>query len=97
MLAIKKYFLLFICIASFDGISQQQRPLDMIEKNFSSSTQSAKPWVFWYWLHGAVSKEGITADLEAMKEVGIGGAYLMQIKDTSLSRSISTGSKTTNS
>ena len=34
-------------------------------------------------MHGAVSKEGITADLEAMKEVGIGGAYLMPIKDTS--------------
>src|SRR5690606_784894 len=27
-----------------------------------------------------VSKEGITADLEAMKEVGIAGAYLMSIK-----------------
>jgi hypothetical protein len=28
-------------------------------------------------------KRRITADLEAMKEVGIGGAYLMTIKDTS--------------
>jgi hypothetical protein len=33
-------------------------------------------------MHGAVSKAGITADLEAMKEVGIGGAYLMPIQDT---------------
>ena len=53
-----------------------------IESIFKNPPQSAKPWVFWYWLHGAVSKEGITADLEAMKEVGIGGAYLMPIKDT---------------
>jgi hypothetical protein len=53
-----------------------------IEEIFKNPPQSAKPWVFWYWLHGAVSKEGITADLEAMKEVGIGGAYLMPIKDT---------------
>ena len=40
----------------------------------------AKPWVFWYWMQASVSKVGITADLEAMKEAGIGGAYLMPIK-----------------
>lgn len=39
-----------------------------------------KPWVFWYWMQASVSKEGITADLEAMKEAGIAGAYLMPIK-----------------
>ena len=43
-------------------------------------TNNSKPWVFWYWMQGAVSKEGITADLEAMKKAGIGGAYLMPIK-----------------
>ncbi|KAA6330497.1 hypothetical protein EZS27_020806, partial [termite gut metagenome] len=31
-------------------------------------------------MQGAVSKEGITADLEAMKATGIAGAYLMPIK-----------------
>ena len=31
-------------------------------------------------MNGCVSREGITADLEAMKEVGLGGAYLMPIK-----------------
>jgi len=70
-------------VISFKGFTQQQKPIDIIEKNFLNPPQSAKPWVFWYWMHGAVSKEGITADLEAMKEVGIGGAYLMTIKDTS--------------
>ena len=39
----------------------------------------AKPWVFWYWMQAAVSREGIRADLQAMKDVGIGGAYLMPI------------------
>ena len=53
-----------------------------IEDIFKNPPPSAKPWVFWYWLHGAVSAAGITADLEAMKDVGIGGAYLMPIKDT---------------
>ena len=39
-----------------------------------------KPWTFWYWMYGAVSKEGIKADLEAMKNVGLGGCYLMPIR-----------------
>ena len=43
--------------------------------------ESARPWVYWYWMHGAVTKEAITADLEAMKEAGLGGAYIFAIKD----------------
>ncbi|MDQ0966031.1 hypothetical protein QFZ20_001434 [Flavobacterium sp. W4I14] len=47
---------------------------------FAQQNESAKPWVFWYWVKGAVSKAGITADLEAMKSNGIAGAYLMSIQ-----------------
>ena len=39
-----------------------------------------KPWTFWYWMYGAVSEEGIKADLQAMKDVGLGGCYLMPIR-----------------
>ncbi|WP_231463809.1 glycosyl hydrolase [Pedobacter sp. Leaf132] len=46
----------------------------------AQQSDGAKPWVFWYWVKGAVSKEGITADLEAMKTNGIAGAYLMSIQ-----------------
>ena len=46
---------------------------------FVHPPESAKPWVFWYWMQAAVSREGIRADLQAMKDVGIGGAYLMPI------------------
>jgi hypothetical protein len=47
---------------------------------FKNPPEAARPWVFWYWMNGAVTAEGITADLTAMKEAGIGGAYLMPIK-----------------
>lgn len=46
----------------------------------AQQSETTKPWVFWYWMKAAVSKPGITADLEAMKTAGIGGAYLMPIK-----------------
>ncbi|GGE49855.1 F5/8 type C domain-containing protein [Pedobacter psychrotolerans] len=62
-----KIFLFFLlCAFSFKLNAQQN--------------ENAKPWVFWYWVKGAVSKAGITADLEAMKTNGIGGAYLMSIQ-----------------
>ncbi len=53
--------------------------------SFPADEGDARPWVFWYWMHGAVSAEGITADLEAMRDAGIGGAYLFAIKDTNAS------------
>ncbi|HPR30505.1 MAG TPA: glycosyl hydrolase, partial [Prolixibacteraceae bacterium] len=58
----------------------QQNPADSLRNAFLNPPGKAKPWVFWYWMRAAVSKKGITADLEAMKEAGIGGAYLMPIK-----------------
>jgi hypothetical protein len=79
-----KLYLFFVWFFLYGAtISAQTVPGIDIEKSFLNPPSSARPWVFWYWMHGAVSKEGITADLEAMKEVGIGGAYLMPIKDTS--------------
>jgi len=66
------------------GLEPSAQPVNnTLDQNFKNPPTSARPWVFWYWMHAAVSKQGITADLEAMKEVGIGGAYLMPIKDTS--------------
>ena len=50
-----------------------------LEKGFAAPPDSAKPWVYWGWCNGNVTKEGITADLEAMKRVGIGGALHMQL------------------
>ncbi|WP_255486804.1 glycosyl hydrolase [Mucilaginibacter sp. SP1R1] len=53
---------------------------DELKQAFLHPPESAKPWVFWYWMHAAVTRAGITADLEAMKQAGIGGAYLMPIR-----------------
>src|SRR5258707_4515444 len=52
---------------------------DELDNNFAHPPDSARPWVNWFWLDGNISREGITADLEAMKRVGIGGALLMDV------------------
>ena len=68
------FLLLFLSTFSFSQSS--------LFENFKNPPAEAKPWTFWYWMYGAVSKKGIKADLEAMKEIGLGGAYLMPIKGT---------------
>lgn len=76
MIFVKRHIILFSLLLSiiFNSIAVDIRNL------WSTPPKDAKPWVFWYWMQGAVSKEGITADLEAMKQNGIAGAYLMPIK-----------------
>ena len=46
---------------------------------FAEPPQGAGPGVYWYWLGGNVTREGITADLEAMREVGIWNPMLFTI------------------
>jgi len=52
---------------------------DELEKNFITPPNSARPWVYWFPLSGNLTKEGITADFEAMARVGIGGALYMEV------------------
>ncbi len=44
-----------------------------LEAGFQTPPESAKPRVWWHWMNGNISKEGIQADLQWMKRVGIGG------------------------
>src|SRR5882757_3432017 len=43
---------------------------------FITPPESAKPRVWWHWVSGNISEPGITADLEWMHRVGIGGFQL---------------------
>lgn len=61
---------------AFIVMAQGGDPLAMAFKN---PPPSARPHTWWHWMDGNVTKEGITADLEAMKEVGIGGAQMFTV------------------
>ncbi|GAB3838168.1 glycosyl hydrolase [Hymenobacter jeollabukensis] len=51
-----------------------------LQAAFQNPPEAARPWVIWYWMNAAVTPEGLTADLEAMQQAGIGGAFLMPIR-----------------
>jgi hypothetical protein len=50
-----------------------------LARSFSSPPSGARPWVYWFWINGNVTREAITADLEAMHRVGIGGVQIMDV------------------
>src|SRR3954469_10707396 len=52
---------------------------DDLATNFTAPPPSARPWVYWFWCNGNVTKAGITADLKAMQRVGIGGVLIMDV------------------
>lgn len=52
---------------------------DILKFGFKNPPASAKPRTWWHWVNGNVSKKGITADLEAMKRVGIQEAQIFNV------------------
>jgi hypothetical protein len=67
-------FILFCCKSHHSTDSDTN-----LEHSFSTPPDSVKPWVFWFWINGNISKEGITNDLESMKEQGINGVIWMEV------------------
>ena len=54
---------------------------DDLREGFQSPPPSARPELFWDWMHDLVNKEGITHNLEAMKRNGFSGAMIMLCGD----------------
>ena len=53
-------------------------PIHEMRAGFVKPPSSAKAKVWWHWMNGNVTREGITADLEAMKHAGVGGAMIFE-------------------
>ncbi len=46
---------------------------DSLKSNFQSPPNEARPRVWWHWMNGNITQEGIRKDLEWMQRTGIGG------------------------
>jgi hypothetical protein len=51
-----------------------------LETGFDNPPLQARPLGWWHWINGNVSKEGIRADLENMKAIGMGGVQLLDVE-----------------
>ena len=52
---------------------------DDLAVKFQEPPASARPWVYWFIMDGNLSREGITADFEALQAAGIGGVIIMEV------------------
>ena len=62
-------FVLILCASAGRG----QTPADPLKSGFQNPPKSAHPRVWWHWMNGNITKEGITADLNWMHKAGIAG------------------------
>jgi hypothetical protein len=61
--------LLAICARGLMG----QSGGDPLKAGFQNPPASARPRVWWHWMNGNITKEGIKLDLEWMHRIGLGG------------------------
>lgn len=58
---------------SISGISCSS---DLLESGFKNPSNQVQTSVYWYWISGNISEEGVKKDLYAMKEAGINRAFI---------------------
>lgn len=66
---LKNLILTFLLAASSSLFAQ-----DLLQ-GFQTPPQEARPRVWWHWMDGNISKDGIRKDIEWMHRVGIGGYH----------------------
>ena len=65
--------LICLCVLTCSYSSGQ---VSSLQDGFKNPPAGARPEVWWHWNSVDLNKEGLTADLESMKEVGIDRAYI---------------------
>jgi len=68
-----------ILVQCASPIKENQMDIAKIQAGFVNPSEDNTLWCYWYWIGDDISKEGITKDLEAMKDAGIGGALIGNI------------------
>ena len=72
-----KLFSLFaICLTAAQVARPAAPAMSTLEQSFHAPPLAERPWVYYWWLRGNVTRESIHRDLEQMKEKGIGGFLL---------------------
>jgi len=72
---LRKRLCLSVCLtlATCQGTLWSQSSSDNLKSGFEHPPASARPRVWWHWMNGNITKEGIKLDLDWMHNVGIAG------------------------
>jgi hypothetical protein len=66
-------FTIATCLAAVALAVATGAVADPLRDGFASPPDSARPRVWWHWMNGNVTQDGISKDLAWLKRVGIGG------------------------
>lgn len=72
----KKTVLLFAGLLSITTAFAQETTSSELYNSFLNPPQSAAPRVWWHWMNGNITKDGIRKDLLWMNRSGIGGFHV---------------------
>jgi hypothetical protein len=75
----QRIFCVLLILSATLVLAARPARADPLETGFQHPPAFARPHTWWHWMNGNVTREGITADLEAMKRVGIGGAQIFNV------------------
>lgn len=70
--------ILFSVLFSCNG-RERKDDIGVLKEQFLGPPEDARPGVYWYFMDGNLSKEGMTADLESMKQAGIGSVLFLEV------------------
>ena len=62
-----------LCLSLASNPAPAQSSIDPLKSGFENPPASARPRVWWHWMNGNITREGIQLDLEWMHRVGIAG------------------------
>jgi hypothetical protein len=61
------------------GVAAEAQDADPLVTEFEQPPPAARPYVWWHWMDGNVTQDGIQRDLEWMHRVGIGGLQVVDV------------------
>src|ERR1700744_5566669 len=62
-----------LCFSLVTTLASAQNATDALKSGFENPPEGAKPRVWWHWMNGNITQEGIKLDLEWMHRAGLGG------------------------
>ncbi|MBI5771889.1 MAG: hypothetical protein HZA93_29220 [Verrucomicrobia bacterium] len=77
----KRDFVRFALVAAFtlSAFAAEPAPTLSLEAGFRTPPPAARPHTYWLWLNGRVDLPSASAELQAMKDAGLGGVLLFEM------------------
>ena len=68
-----------LLVSALASLALSAGAADPLESGFLNPPDSAKPHTWWHWMNGNITQVGLQQDLKAMKEIGLGGATIVNV------------------